>query len=216
MAVEVTEVREPLVKSRVRLPTTPSIRRSVKLTTPLTVVRERVPISVPAPAAVMLAVTDTLGEVHTLPKASRSPMTGCWVKATPAVAVADGWVLIASAVASPAVTLKLALLTPVSPGAEKSSVLAPISPSIRRLLKVATPPVVLAVLVPIRVPAPVPTTAVMVTPLAATSFPNPSCTSTAGWVVNAIPARAPAGSVTMASLAAGPAVMVTVPPATAG
>src|SRR6266571_4868189 len=51
-----------------------------------------VPCKGPLPAALAAVTTVLLSLLRRLPKASSIRMTGCWMKARPAVAVADGWV----------------------------------------------------------------------------------------------------------------------------
>src|SRR6266568_1417992 len=80
-----------LVKSIVMLVAT-LCARLVKVTTPLAAVTLVAPCKSPLPAARVAVTTVLLSLLRKLPKASSIRMTGCWAKASPAVAVADGWV----------------------------------------------------------------------------------------------------------------------------
>ena len=88
-------------KFSVRSPAVPVMDRSRKVAAPLTlVIAVSVPPSVPPPVAIA-AVPSTPTSLTGLPAASRSWMTGCWANATPLVAAAEGWVVIASFAAGP-------------------------------------------------------------------------------------------------------------------
>ncbi len=83
----------------------------------------------------------------------------------------------ASVVAVPDPITTAAELTPVRPVAVNDKVRLPEAPVMVRLVKVARPaPLVLAVSVPDKEPAPVATAAVTVIPACATALPAPSCT----------------------------------------
>ena len=58
----------------------------------MTVVALRVPCNVPVPVPRAAVITRPLSVVTRLPEASSTQITGCGEKATPAVAVAGGWV----------------------------------------------------------------------------------------------------------------------------
>src|SRR5947207_8677384 len=103
MVVERALVSPAAEKLKVRSPTVPVIARLVKVATPLLFVAAvRVPPSVPPPVAIA-AVTATPVWLTALPLASRRCTTGCWTKASPLCAVADGGVLIVTWVAVPGV-----------------------------------------------------------------------------------------------------------------
>src|SRR6266700_1385438 len=95
MLLERALLRELLVKAMVMLVAT-LCARLVKVTTPLAAVRLVVPCKADAedcvPTMAVAVTTVLLSLLRRLPKASSIRMTGCWMKATPAVAVADGWV----------------------------------------------------------------------------------------------------------------------------
>src|SRR6266567_3510773 len=91
MLLETTLLRVLLVKAMVMLVAT-LWARLVKVTRPLAAVRLVVPCKGPLPAALAAVTTVLLSLLRRLPKASSIRMTGCWMKARPAVAVADGWV----------------------------------------------------------------------------------------------------------------------------
>ena len=69
----------------------------VKVTTPSTAVMLVAPCNVPLPALRLAVATVELSALplaalRRFPNWSRTWMTGCWAKATPAVAVGEGWV----------------------------------------------------------------------------------------------------------------------------
>src|SRR2546425_872197 len=82
----------PLVAVRFLTPARLMLR-SLNVARPVaSVARVVVPLRLPLPAALAAVPTVLLSLLRRLPKASSIRMTGCWMKATPAVAVADGWV----------------------------------------------------------------------------------------------------------------------------
>ena len=152
----VAAVREPDLNRKVWLPL-PMIRRSVNVARPSeVVVATLVPPTVPLPLA-MSAVMTTFALPTLLPLASWSWIAGCRLKGTPLVSVAEGWVVIASWASVPAVLTLTALdVAVVSPVALKVKVRLPRRPVIERLVKVASPLLlVVAVGVPPSVPPPV-------------------------------------------------------------
>src|SRR5215472_3107545 len=105
MMLELVPVRPEALKARVILVATLCERLS-KLAMPLAAVAVSVPCKVPLPApraalTTVLSVTP-LALLRRLPNWSRTCRTGCWAKATPAVAVAEGWVWMARLLAAPA------------------------------------------------------------------------------------------------------------------
>src|SRR5215468_2199945 len=103
--LELVPVRPLALKARVILVAT-LCERLLKLAMPLLAVALSVPCNVPLPApraalTTVLSVTP-LVLLRRLPNWSRTCRTGCWAKATPAVAVAEGWVWIARYLATPA------------------------------------------------------------------------------------------------------------------
>ncbi len=96
IAVEVALARLPLLNKRVMFVAT-LCDKFVNVTTPSTAVLLVAPCNVPLPA-LRLAVTTVelsalpLAALRRFPNWSRTWMTGCWAKATPAMAVGEGWV----------------------------------------------------------------------------------------------------------------------------
>src|SRR6266542_2265237 len=91
MSVDVVLVKLPLVKAMVMLFAT-TWERSVNVASPPATVRLVVPCNVPTPPARAAVTTVLLSELRRLPYGSSTRRTGCWAKATPAVAVNDGCV----------------------------------------------------------------------------------------------------------------------------
>ncbi len=119
---ETAGVSPVALRLRVRPPAAPLIDRLVNVATPLAfVVAVAVPPSVPPPVAIA-AVTVTPAWLTAFPAPSRSWSTGCWAKATPLCAVADGWVVRANWVAAPALTVIGPETAGVRPAAPKLSV----------------------------------------------------------------------------------------------
>src|SRR5262249_40231929 len=87
--------------------------RFVKVTRPAVAVRLVVPWSVPLPAPRAALTTVLLLLVQKLPNWSCRRRTGCWVKATPAIAVAQGWGWMGSLVAAPGTSRNRPRLAPV-------------------------------------------------------------------------------------------------------
>src|SRR2546427_7068096 len=93
-----------------------------KVATPATAATVVVPPSVPPPGLLPIAsVTLPANPVATLPNASRAVTSTAGVMVTPA-AVLVGWTVNTSRDAAAGVMLKVALVTPSSPPAEKLSV----------------------------------------------------------------------------------------------
>src|SRR5262245_46675202 len=110
MMLELVPLRPEALKARVILVAT-LCERLLKVAIPLVAVALRVPCKVPLPApraAVTTVLSDTpLALLRRLPNWSRTCRTGCWAKATPAVAVAEGWVWMARLLAAPATSRRL-------------------------------------------------------------------------------------------------------------
>src|SRR5260221_14379035 len=102
MVLELVPLNPEALKARVMLVAT-LWERLVKVTRPATAVRLVVPCKVPLPIPLVReAVTaELLLLVQKLPNRSCKRMTGCWAKGKPPVAVAEGWVLMASLLAAP-------------------------------------------------------------------------------------------------------------------
>ena len=152
---EVTPATAGALKFTVRSPAAPVMDRLKKIAAPLAlVVAVSVPPSVPLPVAIA-AVTTVPTWLTAFPAASRSWMIGCWANATPLVAAAEGWVVIASWVAAPGVRVIVPDVAPVSDAALKLRVRLPIVPVRERPAKVATPlAFVTTLVVPFSVPPP--------------------------------------------------------------
>src|SRR5437667_2333477 len=88
---EVAPAKPALAKSIVMLVAT-VWERLVKVTRPLTAVMLVAPWRVPLPALRVAVKTVVLSLLRKLPYWSSIRIAGCWAKAIPAVAVADGWV----------------------------------------------------------------------------------------------------------------------------
>src|ERR1043166_9053968 len=210
MVAEVAGVSPVAEKVNVRSPAAPVIDRFVKLATPLAfVVAVSVPPRVPPPVAIV-AVTFPPDWLTGLPLASRSCSTGCWANATPLCAALEGWVVMLSCVAAPAVMVMAVDAALANPVAEKLNVRSPATPVIDRFVKRATPlPFVVAVSVPPRLPPPVAIAAVTVTPVWLTALPLASRSCTTGCCAKATPLWALLdGCVVMLSCVAAPAVAV--------
>src|ERR1044072_7521024 len=136
-------------------------------------------------------------------------MTGCVVNGAPAV-VPAGCVRIDSCVAAPGATVNVCDVTGVIVPAENVTSIV-VATLCWRLVNVATPLTAVAVSAPVSVPEPVgPRAAVIVVELSdRTRLPAPSKTRTTGWVVNAPPAAARDGCVSIAIEAGTPATSVT-------
>src|SRR5439155_1117671 len=158
---ELTPVSPVAEKLRVRSPAVPAIARLVKVATPVpVVVALRVPPSVPAPVAIV-AVTVTPAWLTSLPPRRPCELTGCCAKATPLCAVLDGWVVIVSCVAAPAVAVALKATGDPAPVACTVCVPAP-GPSVQ--VVAAVPVALLVDVVGLTDPLPLPGVHVTVTP----------------------------------------------------
>ena len=78
--------------------------RSLNVTRPLLAVRFVVPSKVPLPALRPALTTVLLSLLRRLPNWSSIRRTGCWLKATPAVAVAEGCVWVVRRLAAAGLT----------------------------------------------------------------------------------------------------------------
>src|SRR5215467_13819680 len=111
IVLELVPVTPEALKLRVILVAT-LWERLVNVTRPATAVRLVVPWRVPLPAPRAALTTVLLLLVQKLPNWSCRRSTGCWAKATPAVAVAEGWVWMAILLAAPGTSRKLPRLAP--------------------------------------------------------------------------------------------------------
>src|SRR5215472_11663467 len=105
MMLELVPVKPEAMKARVILVAT-LWERLVKVTRPATGLRVVVPCRVPLPVP-REAVTAALLLVQELPNWSCSAITGCWAKVIPAVAVAEGWVIMTRLLAAPGTSRKV-------------------------------------------------------------------------------------------------------------
>src|SRR5262245_65374466 len=112
MTLELVPVTPEALKARVILVAT-LCDRLVKVTRPATAVRLVLPWSVPLPAPRAALTVVLLLLVQELPNWSCRRRTGCWAKATPAAAVAEGWVWMARLLATPGTSRRAPRLAPV-------------------------------------------------------------------------------------------------------
>src|SRR5262245_15988345 len=110
--LELVPVTPEALKARVILVAT-LCERLVKVTKPAMAVRLVLPWSVPLPVPRAALTVVLLLLVQELPNWSCSRITGCWAKATPAVAVAEGWVWMAILLAAPGTSRNAPSLAPV-------------------------------------------------------------------------------------------------------
>ena len=204
--MEVAAISEVGVKVTVKLPAVPESARSVNVATPLTAATVVVPLRVPVPDAID-ATTLTVEVVTVFPDKSVMRTTGWVVKAVPAAAP-DGWVVIIALEAVPKLSAKLLEVAAVSDVGVKARVKLPVAPERTRLVKVATPLTAVTLVVPLKVPVPDAIDATTLTVEVVTVFPDKSVMRITGWVVKAVPAAAPDGSVVIMALDAGPADVV--------
>ena len=110
--------------------------------------------------------------------------------------------------AVPKLSAKLLEVAAVSDVGVKARVKLPVAPERIRLVKVAIPLTAATVVVPLKVPVPDAIDATTLTVEVVTVFPDASVILTTGWIVKAVPAAAPDGSVVIMALDAGPADVV--------
>src|SRR2546425_9609355 len=135
---EVAPARPALAKSIVMLVAT-VWERLVNMSSPLTAVMMVAPWRVPLPALRVAVTTVVLSLLRKLPYWSSIRIAGCWAKARPAVAVADGWVWMVSRLAGPGLTLKTLLSALVDPLALAVNCLLVPAESISKAVKLTTP-----------------------------------------------------------------------------
>jgi hypothetical protein len=145
----------------------------------------------------------TVEVVTVFPDESVMRTTGWVVKAVPAAAP-DGWVEIMALDAVPKLSAKLIEVAAVNEVGVKARVKLPVAPERTRLVKVATPLTAATVVVPLKVPVPDAIDATTLTVDEVTVFPEASVILITGWVVKAVPAAAPDGSVVIAACVAAP------------
>src|SRR5262245_35282724 len=112
MELELVAVTPEALKARVILVAT-LCERLVKVTMPAKAAMFVVPCNVPLPALRAAVTTKLLLLVQKLPNWSCRRRTGCWAKATPAAAVAEGWVWMARVLGAPATSRRAPSLAPV-------------------------------------------------------------------------------------------------------
>ncbi len=138
----------------------------------------------PPPGADQVTVTPDTG----LPEMSVTSTPRGVASVAPTVSVWPSPAWIASWAAGPAVSSTVPDEMPVRPGAEKPNVRAPASPGDREPVKVAMPePLVVAVVVPPRVPPPVAIWTVMTTPACPTGLLAASRRATDGCCGSTVP-----------------------------
>lgn len=179
---DVTEVRPPAEKVRVKFPSAPFTVRPLKVATPDAAVRVLpVRLADPEPDAIDAVIRVEESDVLTFPAASTTRTTGCVERATPIAVALPGCVWIDSAAAAPTVRLKFDDVTDPRPAAVKVRlwVVGDTKPTSVVAVNVATPDDEFAVVVPPIVPV----DDVTVTAVAGcdvTAFPPTSTTVTAG------------------------------------
>jgi hypothetical protein len=204
--LEVAAVKDVGVKARVKFPGVPERTRLVNVATPLTAATFVVPLKVPEPEAID-ATTLTVEVVTVFPDASVILTTGWIVSASPLTAP-NGCVVIIALDAVPTPSAKLLEVAAVSDVGVKARVKLPVAPERTRLVNVATPLTAATVVVPLKVPVPDAIDATTLTVEVVTVFPDASVILTTGWVVKAVPAAAPDGSMVIMALDAGPTDVV--------
>src|SRR6266567_661360 len=177
-----------------------------KVATPATAATDAVPPSVPTPGLLPVAsVTLPANPVATFPNASRAVTSTAGVMVA-AAAVLVGCTVNTSRDAAAGVMLKVALVTPRSPSAEKLSVYPVPTLSIDKSENVASPPTAATVVLPERVPPPGSTVVVPLSVLPPGLLPSATVTLP----VN-VGTRLPAGSSALswtAGLIAPPATVL--------
>lgn len=174
--------------------------------TPFTAVTPVVPCSTPLPAARVALTTVLLSLERKFPNASCTWMAGCCPKATPAVALLEGWVTTTNCAAPAALILKLALTAEPAPALEAVSALLPLRLRLK-LLKVARPlPSVVWAVAPLKLPLPL--LKLKLTEAPETLFPKLSVARTVTAGLMLIPATASVGGCTNTSVLAAPALML--------
>src|SRR2546426_3650926 len=120
-------------------------------------------------------------------------MTGCWARATPAVAVAEGCVWMVNLLAAAALTaIKLEVALVRLPLVNRIVML--VATFCERLVKLTRPLTAVRLVVPCKMPLPAFRLAVTTVVLSLLRrFPNWSSTRTTGWGDNTTPATALAG-----------------------
>src|SRR5512135_1644388 len=152
--------------------------RLVKLARPL---GPLVAVTVPPRVAPPLTDAVTVTPLTLLLLASSTLTTGWVASTTPLCAVLDGWVNIWIVAAAPAVNVMVPEVAEVNPVAENCRVYDPALPLRTRLVKAATPEVlVVTVTVPPSVAVAGATAAVTETPACETGLPAPSLSWTTG------------------------------------
>src|SRR6058998_4458347 len=97
--------------------------RLLKLTIPLRAVWFVLPCNAPLPALRLAVTTVVVSLLRKLPYWSSIRTTGCWLKATPAVAVAEGWVWRVKRLAVAALTTMFEEVAPARAVLAKSMVI---------------------------------------------------------------------------------------------
>ena len=206
-------LRVPSLNWSVKLPTRP-LRRSVeKAATPLPIVAVLVTSEPPLPLAIV-AVIVPLAPVTVLPPTSTTRTTGCVARLTPFVAVAGGGVCSTTAAGAPA----LSVIVPdvmVRVPSPNCNVKFPIGPFSWSAANVATPALIVAVLLTSEPPTPEAIVAVIVPLAPGTVLPPTSTTFTTGCVLRLTPLLATAaGGVWKTTAFAAPTPRVIVPDVT--
>src|SRR5438876_114372 len=181
-----------------------------KVATPATAATDAVPPSVPLPGLLPIAsVTLPANPVATLPNVSHAVTSTAGVMVA-AAAVLVGCTVNTSRDAAAGVMLKVALVTPRSPSAEKLSVYPVPTLSIDKSENVASPPTAATVVMPERVPPPgLAAIATVTCPVKVVArFPSPSSARTFTAGLKLLPPVIVLGCVPNTSWVAGPAMIL--------
>src|SRR6266446_3202820 len=128
--------------------------RLVKLTMPAVAVRFVAPCKPPLPALRAAVTKVLLSLLRKLPNWSSIRTTGCWTKATPAMVVEEGWTRIVKRFAAPAPSRTFDEVMLASEGALKA-ILIVSATLYERLVKLAKPPLTVALVMPCKAALPV-------------------------------------------------------------
>src|SRR5437899_1337153 len=180
-----------------------------KVATPATAATDAVPPSVPLPGLLPIAsVTLPANPVATLPNVSHAVTSTAGVMVA-AAAVLVGCTVNTSRDAAAGVMLKVALVTPRSPSAEKLSVYPVPTLSIDKSENVASPPTAATVVVPDNVPLPGLLSVTVTCPVKVVArFPSPSSARTFTAGLKLLPPVIVLGCVPNTSWVTGPAMIL--------
>src|SRR5258707_11367837 len=127
--------------------------RFVNIARPFEAEAVTVPCKVPAPLARAAVTIVVLFELIKLPNGSSIRTTGCCAKATPAVALVEGWVWIVTRLAAAGLTVIVPEITLVRLPLVKAIVIL-VATACERLVKVTIPPTAVRLVAPCNTPTP--------------------------------------------------------------